>query len=433
MNKFPGIALIIDDQFKLAYKNKIKNPILQIQQNANKIIKNFLEENHIPFVSITNTNDVESVILSIESYCNIRLIFLDLDLNNDGFVNEEDDFILINTILKKAVETYGYFFLLINSAHSEKWTDIKKNLPDGIDIFKGNNTLVSVLDKVDEDILGKLVKLQDENYSLELIYDFEVALNHSRDLAFNGLIDFQKRSWNKIFKQLEFEVGEFASYSISEILLSNLKQHLFNIKYTVPRTDDPVDIDIIKKAFINSNYIDILNSKFKVQPIWTGNLYYFKQNQPLHGLNYALIINPECDIAQKKLINYLVVYGYEVNEITFPQNYDHNIYQDQEPPLHSYRQGKSNGKWKDLATLSNASNFKEHFYTLPFASQNNKTIVLDFREISSMSTNQLNLDLTLLKRIIDPMMTEVFVKISTFFNRKGLPKILNNKIKIFEV
>jgi len=229
---------------------------------------------------------------------------------------------------------------------------------------------------------------------------------------------------------LEIETGDFASYSLSEILLANLKQYMFDVKYTIPQNDEPIDDEIFKKAFIHSNYIEILKSNL---PVWTGNLYYYHKNQPDNGLCYALIINPECDIAQKKLINYLVVFGYEVNEVTFPQNYDPNIYEGQDPPLHSYRQGKSNGKWRDKATLSNASNFKEHFYTLPFASQNNKTIVLDFREISSISTNQLNLDLTLLKRIIDPMMTEVFVKISTFFNRKGLPKILTNKIKIFDV
>ena len=430
MNRFPGIALIIDDQFNLTYQPEVEDLGLKVQQNSLKTLKLFLETNYIPFVSITNTTDIGFVSQSIKSYSNVRLISLDLDLNNDGSVGEEDDFLLINHIISEAIKNYGYFFLLINSAHSERWEEIKQQLPDPIAFLKNKNSLVECFNKNEDTTADKLLELQIRNYSLELIYDFEVALNNARDKSFNGLIDTEKRTWNKIFKQIEEEAGDFASYSINEILLSNLKQHLLTVKYSTPELIDPIDEDIVKKAFINSNYINISDSILEEQPIWTGNLYYIK-NPPIIGLHYALIINPECDIAQKKLINYMVVYGYEVNSLTFPHDYDHTKYDEENPPIHSLRQGKSKGKWRDKTNLSSQKNFQDHFYTLPFASKEGKTIILDFREITSFVYKKSE-DVKLIKRIIDPMITDILDKISLIFNRKGLPKILTDKIKIFE-
>lgn len=430
MSSFPGIALIIDDQFAFTNQPEVEDIGLKTQQASLKDLKEFFENNFIPFVTITDTNDVGKVINSIKSYSNVRLISLDLDLNNDGFVNEEDDFLLINQILVNAAKTYGYFFLLINSAHSEKWEDIKNQLPEEVDFFKNKNSLVECFNKNERNAADKLLELQIKNYSLELIYDFEVALNKARDKSFGGLIDTEKRTWNKIFKQIESEAGDFASYSINEILLSNLKQHLLSIKYSIPENDDPIDENIIKIAFQNANYIDILGLKIDEKTVWTGNLY-FIENAVIENFNYALIINPECDIAQKKILNNLIVYGYEANETTFPKEYDHTKYKDSTPPTHPFRQGKSSKGWKDSDTLKKPSNFKEHFYTLPFASKDGKTIILDFREVSTIVCEDSE-EIILVKRIIDPMMTDILDKFSLLFNRKGLPKILTDKTKLFE-
>jgi hypothetical protein len=319
---------------------------------------------------------------------------------------------------------------MINSAHSEKWEDIKAQLPEEISYLKNKNSLIECFDKNEKNVADKLLDLKIKNYSLELIYDFEVALNNARDKSFGGLIDTEKRTWNKIFKQIEAEAGDFASYSINEILLSNLKQHLLSVRYSIPENDDPVDDSIMKKAFQNANYIDILGLKIDEKTVWTGNLYYLN-NPEIENFHYALIINPECDIAQKKLLNNLIVYGYEANETTFPKDYDHTKYDDSAPPTHPYRQGMGRKGWKDKATLLKSENFKEHFYTLPFASKEDKTIILDFREVSTFIYKNSD-DNTLVKRIIDPMMTDILDKFSLLFNRKGLPKILTDKIKLFE-
>jgi len=116
MNKFPGIALLIDDQFDLVYKDDIEylddidSQKLKIQQTSLKIVNSFLTDNHIPYVNIKETSDISKMIDSINSYSNVRLLILDLDLNNDGNVGPEDDYALIFKILETAIIAYGYFF-----------------------------------------------------------------------------------------------------------------------------------------------------------------------------------------------------------------------------------------------------------------------------------------------------------------------------------
>lgn len=350
-------------------------------------------------------------------------------MNDDGEVGEDDDYLTIFLILQEALNKFGYFFLLINSAHAEKWEEIKKVLPTEIKIFSAKNSPVDSYDKSSEiSITDKLTALKANNYSLELIYDFECFLNIARDKAFQGLIDFEKRTWNKIYKQIHNEAGSYANYIVSDLLLSLIKQHMIGDKYSVPTTDDPIDSDIAKKAFVNANYISNVNSALSSQPIWTGNLYYI-ENPGIPFLHYAVIITPECDIAQDKILHYQIVCGYEFNESTYPANYDPNSYTQLPPPIHVLKSGKNKatGKWKPKDKLEKKANFIEHLYTLPFCSINDKTVILDFRDITFVTTNRIT-TYKLIRRVGDPVLTDLLNKISGIFNRKGLPPFLPSNI-----
>lgn len=425
---FPGNALIIDELFELAYQTPITdNPIHEVQQKSFIGLKNFLDNNGITFSAITTTSDASELKNRISSYSNIRLIILDLDLNDDGEVGEVDDYPVIFLILREAIKKFGYFFLLINSAHAEKWQDIKNNLPEDLRLFAAKGTPSDVYDKTSQvSIVEKLDVIKSRNYSLELLFDFESFLNEARDKAFQGLIDQEKRTWNKIYNQVQSEAGNYANYIICDMLFSLVKQHMLGASFTIPKVDDPIDESIAKRAFINATYILNRGNVLDNQPKWTGNLYYI-QNPSIPHLHYALIVTPECDIAQNRFLHYQIICGYEVNDNTFPNTYDPAAFADTAPPLHALKNGRSKGKWKNKETLLNKSNFIEHLYLLPYASNNEKSIIFDFRDLTFVTQNRLD-TFQLIKRVTDPVMTDILNKISGIYNRKGLPPILPLKL-----
>lgn len=427
MPYFPGIAMVIDDKFSLAYDSDSELPEVIVQQKPLKNLKTFFEDNCIPYVPITNTS-AEHVINKIKNHDNVRLLVLDLDLNDDGDVGEEDDVVLVLNVLTEALKKYGYFFLFINSAHSDKWEElIKPQLLDKLAVFSNPNNPIRVYDKAKEDLSSVIIELQAQNFSLELIYEFESTLNKARDKAFNGLIDFEKRTWNRIYKQLLKEAGTQSSFLLSTAYLSIIKQFFLAANYTTPELDDPINPDLAIKAFNQINYILNIDNALAKQPIWTGNLYHI--NAPTtEGLNYALIVTPECDLAQSKFINYQIVFGYEINNESFPDEYNHAEYNEKKPPLHAYKLGKKKDKWRDKGNLKDVAGFIEHLYTMPFASKNNKTIILDFRDLTFSPGSEVS-KWELVKRINDPMLTDILDKLSMIFNRKGLLPLLPGTIK----
>jgi len=112
-----------------------------------------------------------------------------------------------------------------------------------------------------------------------------------------------------------------------------------------------------------------------------------------------------------------------MGEETFPEAYDPVNFAGKTPPIHVLKNGMSKGKWKAKDTLKNKANFIEHLYVLPFSSVSNKSVVIDFRDITFITQSKLS-GLKLIKRVNDPMITDILDKISGIYNRKGLPPIL---------
>ncbi|MDJ1483585.1 hypothetical protein QNI16_24010 [Cytophagaceae bacterium YF14B1] len=425
MAYFPGNIMIIDDQFDLIYNAVPSETEFQIQYNSLLGIRKFSEDNGIPLIAISDTQDVESLKKKMVAYRNVRLLIIDLDLNNDGSVNEEDDYLLIYLILETAIEQYGYFLLMINSAHSEAWESIKSKMPGTIN-SKLIDNLTHVYSKSDETAAYKSIDLIGKNFSAELIYHFECTLNMARDKAFSNFLDFEKDSWKKIYLSFKKETGLMAHNDISNILLGILKQHFIDTTY--PDIDDEGfdhDSDLRKLIYKTINYTDNQKGILTKQPIWTGNLYYINTNS--EDRKYALIITPECDIAQNKHIYYKAIYGFEINDVTFPESYENNnITQDQKPPLYPFRVGKiqNNGRldWGTKRALKNKvaeyKSFNQYLFPLPYITEN--LVYLDFRDIDSVSREDIVLKWKLLLRINEPMITHITDSYSNLVNRKGL-------------
>ena len=426
MGYFPGNIMVIDDKYDLVNHNEPTDPSDRMQYKSLIDIKKFADKNGIPLVSITNTDDAEDLTKTINLYDNVRLLVLDLDLNNDGNVSPEDDYLTVKLIVRTALEKYGYFILMINSAHSDQWSNIVEEIKKEV-----NPNLLEkftyMFDKMsDESAYHSISKIGD-NYSMEIIYHFETKLNEARDKAFNNYFDFEKNSWELIFQSLKHETGLMAHSEVSNILLSTIKQYLIDSRYPdPPKRETPYieNSEIKKLVFETINYIRNKNKQLEEQPIWTGNFY--KTNIEGENRKYALIITPECDIAQNKQLYYKVVYGFEINDITFPNNYKPGDFVEQNRPVFPQRIGEitdnNNSVFASKKSLdgyiSKMKSFpNQYLYLFPFIT--NSLIYIDFRDVRSHEKVDL-VNWTLLLRINEPMITDILDKYSNLHNRKGL-------------
>lgn len=425
MSYFPGNIMVIDDKYDLVYHDEPINPSDKIQYKSFVDIKRFAENSGIPLISITKTDDAIDLKKMICQYDNVRLLILDLDLNDDGSVSADDDYLTIQLILKTAIEKFGYFILMINSSHSEEWDKI-------VDVIKNEinpkflNNLTYKFDKTSMESAYDAIGTIGENYSMEIIYHFEAKLNEARDKAFHNYFDYEKNSWEKIYLNLKHETGLMAHNEISNILLNTIKQYLIDSRY--PEIEENGDMEddheLIKLVFETINYTRNSKERLKGQLIWTGNFY--QTNLDDDSRKYALVITPECDIAQNKQLYYKIVYGFEINEKTLPEDYDPENFNEITRPVFPTRIGtiKNNNKYA-LATNKALKSYiinrhpspNQHLYLLPYIVSN--LIYIDFRDVNSLKKIDMD-EWTLLLRINEPRITDILDKYSNLHNRKGL-------------
>lgn len=430
MAYFPGNIMVIDDKYALVHHEEPREREDQIQYNSLLGVKKYCEANGIPLIAITDPIDAEALKKTIEKYDNVRMLILDLDLNNDGNVNPEDDYETIFLILRTALKKFGYFLLLINSAHAEAWESIKKVMPEDINPNLIKN-LTHLFDKTKKDNAYDALTVIGKNYSAELIYDFETMLNSARDKAFGSFLEFEKDGWKKIYETLFRESGEIVHNDITNILLGIVKQHLLNDKYKKPEENIVAESsDALKQLIYKTiNYSLNKNNIFGNQKIWTGNLYKTNLDEERR---YALVITPECDIANNKHIFYKILFGFAINEVSLPLAYDNkNFTIEQTPPLFAYRSGTRNengvlswGSRKFLISKATKHESPNQFlYPLPFVEGD--PLFLDFRDVTSISEEKMKENnWELLLRINESMITDIIDKYSNLYNRKGLLPIL---------
>jgi hypothetical protein len=415
MGYFPGNIMVIDDQFNLIYGKKPDGVDDSIQYESLMDIQNYATGNGIPLISISKTDDASELEKHMTSYNNVRLLILDLDLNNDGDVGVEDDYVVINLIINTAIKKYGYFILMIYSAHSDAWENITNTVLKDVN-SKLLKNLTYIIDKNNREIITESLNGIANNYSLDIIFRFESILNIARDKAFSAFLDFNKNSWENIIQGIRKESGEISHFDITNILLGLIRQQMLSLKYPPVDKNKKFEIDpeIRKQIVLSINYIVNKDSLLGDQIIWTGNLYKTNKN---FERQYALIINPECDIAQGKQLYYKVAFGFEINETTLPKDY--NI-EDKEAPLLPFRAGKNKKNiWKSYNELKDLSKPNSYLIQLPFASENRNNIFIDLRDIGSYLDDEFK-EWNLLLRINDPFITTIIDAYSNLFNRKGL-------------
>jgi len=431
MVEFPGNVLIIDDNVNLPLKYSDLEQVPDTGYNKTdyrfyKDVLKYFDDNGIPVIKMDYTTDYPRMINNIKNYQNVRLFILDLDLNGTGQIDSD----LINLIIQTALEQFGYFFLLISSNHLQIWGDQIKEIV--INDNKKSAHLITNLSEGCDKILAEenyIESLISKCYSINLISKFEYSLNKSRDIAFGDFIEFDNTTWQKLVSTIQCGNKNLGNHDLTNIFINNIKQYLLDVEYSDPGNDTDLNPETLKKIFHRVNYSDNINGILEKQLVWTGNFY--KTNLKDPGLQYGLIITPECDIANNKHIVFKVLFGFEINDNTFSTYRKNDDFKT--IPLLAKRTS-SNGKFKsrgEINSFKKLDNSVSSLYSLPFIGENSENIVLDFR-FSSYRTELVIKKWKLISRINSPMIIDIIDKYSNLFNRKGLINFPINDLKLLD-
>ncbi len=433
MNIFPGNILIIDDQFNLGYvETEPEDLSKKVQWENFRRLRNLFNKNGICYAVITETKDIGEIITRIKSYQNIRLLLLDLDLDESGDV-EDVDIQMVKQIVLASLNIFGYYFLAINSSYSEKWQTIREELLEELmeeemknhrKIHFLQNFCIS-LNKSNLEIEDQILNLLSNKFSNELITQFEAGLNFARDKALSPFMDFASDTWEHVYKMLKEDMDskEHINFTLNSFLFGLLKQQMININYSVPPSETAqIDADLQQNILKSFNYLFNYNNVLDKHPVWTGNLYLQKSVSEFN--QFYLVITPECDIAQAKGAGYTVITGfeYDLDESYKPENFDAAKL----PPIAAQIAGKKNGNWKARSDVKTFCFNSPGCYPLLHASPSSNHLIFDLR--SAFRIDELpEAKYTLLLRVNEPLITDITDKFSAIFNRKGIPRLLPKK------
>lgn len=429
MSIFPGNVLVIDDQFNIGYQPDEPEDLSQkTQWNNFRRLRSLFDNNGFCYSVITDTRDINDIIKKLKIYQNIRLLILDLDLDESGEV-EETDVRMVKDIIMASLDIFGYYFLAINSSYSDQWETIKNELLEDLNgdpvanqrkIHFLNNFCIA-LDKTNAETEESILKLLSDKFSHELITQFEAGLNSARDKALSPFLDFTSSTWEQLYKILreDMDSKEHVNLTLNNFLFGLLKQQMIGVNYSVPPEPQVAADETLQKSIVKSfNYLSNVNKELDQHPIWTGNIYY-SQNAA-EAEKYLLVITPECDIAQSKAGGFTVVSGFEMD---FPTDYKPENYKDKEPPLMVRFAGKkSNGDWKPKSEIDGL--YKGlGYYILMHSGLDDKHLIFDLR--SAFRKTEFPPDqCKLILRVNEPVITDITDKYSAIYNRKGIPRLV---------
>lgn len=419
-HKFLGKVLIVDDQLN----DPVKNLIYKLTEKG---------------LNVQYWNSKKDFYKSVS---NVRILILDLDLT-DGVVprGNQSFFYAPAKVLGQIEGPYIVILYAINYMKSDI-ADIKlayKNIYgtpfegyiegiDGLPKEKGANELIKIMSSI-----------IDKKDIYKLIISWEKLLDKSIDQGMKKFVREKFENEVKEFvKSLEEDVG---TESLPREFVSNMMR--FVTRY-MHRGSEYMELkkllETITSNGTSGSISDLLlqNRNMYFTPdqrerIWTGDLFRIKNAKDL--CDYAIIITPECDIAQDKVGNYLVCKGFAL-DLARLKDKKHPIYSIDKKFKIPDRNGMSNEQFesKIRGQLNRLKNEHDRYYTIwNYSEEEGKYFGLcfDFQNIQSIDKDKFKKKFGRMRtsRLDMPFITEFVQKYSYFTTRLGVPPINNSHIQ----
>jgi len=423
--KIPGKVLVIDNRYE-----DVRDIITSLWRDGQGIV--FLD-----------TLPSEEAIPS-----NVRLIILDLMLREDGDIQPED-YEQAALALYRISKRTSFFLVAVWSIHVdpqdvEQASQVVDTLKRAYRDVAGSEFSTSFFkpfgknigqQQLEQEIQGWVVS----NPQAGLVFKWEDAVEDSRDGAVSKLVDIG--GIDAIVRSMAQELGEQA---VPREMLNLLNRILVRhaSKEDRVRTLSPLVSSILTGGtvalpsyewYARFHHLQTYFPVHESEPLWTGDiLKRTSSGGPLE--EFAIVITPACDLAQKRPTGIKVAYGIQFDRIPEYAVDDENV------PAIAKLFGKTiKGKYKKrgviIKSLATGSDLPERFKVLYFLKTspdagNYFHVLFDFSRIDSLPCERhgsgnfgVPQGWQRLCRLDSPYIEDLLQKYSTFSSRVGTPSI----------
>jgi len=336
---------------------------------------------------------------------NVRLVILDLVLREGGNQVEDTDYQQAALALKR-IESKTQFYLVVlwsiyitPDTENEVIENLKnaykgqteKDLPDRILKPFGKKNFVK------KDVVNEITNWIQENPEAGLVFEWEKSIEEGRDKTVSEIANIG--GIRTIVKTMEKELGETAIARGTFTLFNKLLLRHSLLSLTKNGFTPLIEKMLEEKDMAGTNTLEwyhrihCLKAYYKVEdnePLWTGDILKTNIDSNLQK-EYAVVVTPACDFAQKKVPKIKVVYGIKIKNI---EEYGVN---DEDVPLPVQKLGKTKkSKWKNRNKVINAivkgSALPDRFYILHFlefsSDKNYFHLLIDFSNVQSIKLEE---------------------------------------------
>ncbi len=377
---------------------------------------------------------------------NVRIVILDLDLDGCGNVTDEDLASVVLVLQRLESRTKFYIVALWSEyiGGTEDWAtkvtekykeQTGKEFPAHFLKPFGKSSMTQ------QRLVREIRNWVKINPHAGMIFEWENNIEDSRDDAVSDLMD--AGGVDVVIRSIAAEMGRVATprevanllnrvllrHAASDKRIKKFKPMVDMILTAVPSGGTSIPYDWYTRfqslqAFFPVN---------KAEPLWTADILE-KKNASDPEKKYAVVVTPECDLAQKRVKEAKIVYGIDFTTIPEYASTDESV-----PEVVQVFGKTGDNKFKKrnevIKTLATGSDLPERFYILHFFRHSEESgdylhLLIDFTKINSIACHKDtvgNLRVprgwTRLCRLDSPYKEDLLQKYSSYSARLGTPSI----------
>ncbi|MCL0076987.1 hypothetical protein M1O12_03065 [Dehalococcoidia bacterium] len=375
---------------------------------------------------------------------NIRVVILDLDLDGCGSVTPEDlDQAVL--VLKRVESRTRFYLVALWSRYITETEDWVERVRDKYREGTGREFLAYFLKPFGKTLIKQRTLVRGiqnwigENPQAGLVFQWEGTIEDSRDSAVSDVVSVG--GIDVIVRTISQELGVEATPRellnlLNKILVKHasvaarVKAFSSTVKATLSTAPAPL---APYEWYTRFHYLQAYFDVRETEPLWTGDI--LRRKTPTNRAGeFAIVITPSCDLAQKRPTGIKVAYGTQFGQI--PRYAADDESAAEIVKLFGKTKDGKYKRYKDVTqSLAKGTDLPERFHVLYFLRTSPDAgdhfhLLFDFSRIDSLRCRRdgsgnfrVPRGWQRLCRLDSPYIDDLLQKYSTFSSRVGAPSI----------
>jgi len=407
----PGRILVVDD----------------VYDDVADIVQRFREEGYGVVYRAGPVDDIGKL-------SNVRLVILDLDLKGLG---PDTDLEWPALVLQRLTESGNAFFLVaVWSKHirNEEIPDDRDWLVELREAYAEQtgrsfpDLFLRPFGKKPQqaELLERIRTWVKEVPHAGLVFEWERLLNRAHNHATSDILDLEGGSLASLVKVLRKEIGQGANRELVQLFNKVLLRYmttgdLAEIRELMQHLGEGGGVD--REWYARFHYFQAYYRPDEAEPVWTGDIY--EAGDDDHQKGYAVVITPQCDLAQDKVDRIKVAYAMKVDDSSETQQQAFKIVRPGKP---FHQDAKlTEQALQFLRGVAGRDSLPGRFYVLRFVRIGGTKfhLLVDLHDVCSVPLEEVEEDWKQKRicRLDSPYIEDLMHRYATLSERVGVPTI----------